>query len=250
MFLLFGGERIRFYDLHVSPSKGSDDASSLERIATLAHELGYAGIGCVVNFEGRSSITAWKERVRSTSKDTGVEIFLGIVAKNPRELKLLKKLRMEYDLLLVSGGELRLNRLAVETSEVDILAHPEQGKKEDSGMNHVLAKLAAKNSVAIEVNFREALSSDSLRRSLVLSHMRTNVRLAKKYEAPLIISSGATVWHELRDPKFLVSFGNLLGLELHEAKRALSKVPREMIERVRERQSDSWIMPGVKVVGR
>jgi ribonuclease P/MRP protein subunit RPP1 len=160
----------------------------------------------------------------------------------------LINIRRDYDLLLVRGTDLNLNRKAVETKEVDILTHPEYNRK-DSGLNHVMAKLAAKNQVAIEINFREILLSSKNTRSHIMRHIRENVKLCKKYKTSIIISSGAVSHWQLKDPKVLMSMGCLLGLELNEAKDALSKTPENMIKMIKERRDRRWIRPGVKVVG-
>jgi RNase P/RNase MRP subunit p30 len=39
-----------------------------------------------------------------------------------------------------------------------------------------------------------------------------------------------------------------LGLELSEAKKAISEVPKKIVEKMKERRSEKWVMPGVKVL--
>jgi ribonuclease P/MRP protein subunit RPP1 len=120
--------------------------------------------------------------------------------------------------------------------------------RQDSGLNHVLVKLAAKNNVAIEINFREILISSKKTRSKVLENMQKNIKLCKKLKAPIILCSGAISHWELRDPKTLVSFVSQLGLELKEAENCLSKIPENISKQSKERRSEKWIMPGVKVI--
>jgi len=156
-------------------------------------------------------------------------------------------LRRKYDVLLVRGGNVDLNRKAVETPEVDVLLHPEFGRY-DSGFNHIMAKLARENNVAVEVNFREILLSSKNTRSHILHNISENIKLCKKFHTPIIICSGAISHLQMKDPKVLMSMGTLLGLELNEAKKCLSEVPKNIINSVKEKQSKSWIKPGVKVV--
>jgi len=107
--------------------------------------------------------------------------------------------------------------------------------------------LAAENSVAIEINFREILLSSKNTRASIIHKIRENVKLCKKYKAPIIICSGAVTHWQLKDPKVLISMGVLLGLDLNEAKKAVSKVPENMIKMIKERKKN-WVMPGVKIV--
>ena len=83
---------------------------------------------------------------------TTVEILQGveIKAKNPDELRrMVDRFRDMADIIIVAGGELDINRAACENPKVDILSTPEKQRR-DSGIDHVMAKLAAENKVAID----------------------------------------------------------------------------------------------------
>jgi len=234
------------YDLHVH-SAFSGGESSLEEIASMTKRLGYKGICFAVyplNKKEESILKTDMERVR---KKINIEIFLGFEASNIKELTFLAKRRKEFDILLVRGGDLRLNRKACETPEVDILTHPEFGRN-DSGLDHVCTKFASKNNVAIEVNFRELVISTKKTRSMILKHMSHNVKLAKKYKTSIILCSGTISHWELRSPEVLISMACQLGLELKEAKRAIMEVPENIIKLVKERRGGEWIIPGAKVI--
>jgi len=235
-----------FYDLHLH-SEFSEGESSVEDFAKRAKILGFRGICFAIYYKDRKRVDQLKKKAVEVSKKTGTDIFIGLEATTLEELKKLIKIRRDYDLLLVRGAELNLNRKAVQTKEVDILTHPEYERK-DSGLNHTMAKLAAKNQVAVEVNFREILLSSKNTRSHIMRHIRENVKICKKYKAPIILSSGAVSHWQLKDPKVLISMGCLLGLELNESKEALSKSPENMIRMIKERQGKRWIRPGVRVI--
>jgi ribonuclease P/MRP protein subunit RPP1 len=237
---------MNFYDFHVH-SEFSEGESSIEEIAKRAKLLNYKGICFTTYLDDKSKIKKTKEIVSKLSKKIEVDIFIGFEARNTSELDKLIRLRRDYDVLLVKGSDLILNRKAVETKEVNILTHPEYNRK-DSGFNHVMAELAAENNVAIEVNFREILNSSKNTRANIMHKIKNNVELCKKYNVPVVICSGAVTHWQLRDPKVLISMGCLLGLELNEAKKAMSEVPENIIKMVKERQDEKWIRPGVKVV--
>jgi ribonuclease P/MRP protein subunit RPP1 len=234
------------YDLHLH-SAFSGGISSLEELASTAKVLGYKGICFVAYPLSKREEEILKAEIERIKKEFAIEIYLGFEARNVRELKFLAKRRKEFDVLLARGGNLQLNRVACETPEVDILTHPEFGRS-DSGLNHVLAKLAAKNNVAIEINFREILVSSKATRSRILSHISRNVMLAKKFKAPIILCSGAISHFEMRDAYSLISMATQLGLELKEAKDAITKVPSKIIEEIKKRRDERWIMPGVEVL--
>jgi ribonuclease P/MRP protein subunit RPP1 len=234
------------YDLHIHSAFSSGE-STLEEIVKTAKEFGYKGIGFISYPLKKEEEDLLKAEINRVSKEYNFEIYIGFEATNKMELKKLLNRRREFDLLLVRGGMNFMNRIAVENRGVDILTHPDYERK-DCGINHVLARLAKENEVAIEINFREVLNSEGLVRKNVLANHMEIIRLYKKFKFPLIISSGALSHWQIKDPKVLISYLVTLGLEMKEAKEALSVTPRKIIERAKEWRSDKWIMPGVKVV--
>lgn len=237
---------MRYFDLHIH-SAFSGGESSIEQLASTAKELGYAGICFSEYFQNEQRLKELKEEIEKVSRKIGIEIYLGFEARNAKELHHLLNRRKMFDILLVHGGDLEMNRLACETPEVDILTHPEN-RRTDSGLNHVLVKMAAENNVAIEVNFREILLTNKRTRSMVDKFIVQNIKLAKKFHAPLILCSGGVSHFELRDPLTLISMANQFGLGLKEAKECISKVPENIVKQFKERKSDKWVMPGVKIV--
>lgn len=235
------------YDLHVH-SAFSGGSSSLEELASTAKQLGYTGICFVAYPMSEREEGILKAEIERVKKIFKIEILLGFEARNRKELENLKRRRKEFDILLVRGGSLKMNRLAVETRGVQILTHPEY-ERFDPGLNHVLAKLAAKNNVAIEINFREVIVTSKRTRENVLRNISKDVMMAKKFHAPIIICSGALSHWMMRDPYVLSSFATQVGLELKEAKDAITKVPKKIIEEAKERRSKGWVMEGVKILG-
>ncbi len=235
---------MRFFDLHVH-SAFSEGESTIGQLAKRAKELGYSGICFSEYYEGRAQLEKLKAEIAKAQRKTKIEILLGFEARNTRELKRLADIKRMFNVLLARGGDLRMNRAAVETKEVNILTHPEHGRY-DCGMNHVMAKLAKKNNVAIEINFREILTSTKKTRSRILASMRDNIALAKKYKMPIILCSGAISHWELCDPLNMASMAEQLGMTLKHAKEAVSKVPEKIMKLAKERKGEKWIMPGVK----
>jgi len=237
---------MQFFDLHVH-SAFSGGESSIEQLATRAKQLGYSGICFAEYFKNENQIKELKEEIQKVEEKAGIEIFLGFEARNVKELNYLAKIRKRFDILLARGGDLKMNKEACETPEVDILTHPEYERR-DQGLNHVLVKEAAKNNVDIEVNFREILMASKKTRANVMSNIAKNIKLARKYNAEIVICSGAISEWELRDPIVLSSFGNLLGLELDTAEEAIGKNAGKIVEEIKKRKSEKWIMPGVRVI--
>jgi ribonuclease P/MRP protein subunit RPP1 len=164
-------------------------------------------------------------------------VFRGveIVSKNASKLHgLIGKYRNSVDVLVVHGGDENINRAAVENKNVDILAHPMTPK--DSGLNHVLARSACENNVAIEFNLDAIFKGRGGRRVHALSHFRKNVEIARKFDVPMIITSNAASRFDLRAPREIKN----------EAIAAISTVPAGIIARNRPRSG--FIRQGVEII--
>ena len=237
---------MKFFDLHVHTAF-SEGESSIEEMVEMARRLGYSGICLCFYFEDEKQMEIITAEVGSLRERSKIKVLLGFDARNKHELRFLRRRRRSFDILLVRGGNEKLNRKACETTEVDILTHPEY-KRNDSGLNHISMKYAAKNKVAIEINFREIMMTSKGSRSTVLSNIRKNIELAKKYGANLILCSGALNKWELRPPECMISMATLLGMELKDAKNSISGVPKSIIELSEEGKNEKWVMPGVRIL--
>ncbi len=234
---------MKYYDLHVEPNF-SQGENILEEFLEIAQELGYAGIVFIFPWKKNTLdfLIAEIERLNDIFK---AKPFLGFYVKSVREFKEAVKYRKFMDVLAVKGGDSRLNRLAVDKKEVDLLIHPEKGRK-DSGLNHIFARLAAKNNTFIELNFHELIASTE--RFKVLKKFFDNVKLAMKYKFNIVVTSGAYSKWELRDPISFVALLHELGFDLKTSKQMLSKNIEKMLKENRKRRKKEWIAPGVEVV--
>lgn len=193
---------------------------SSEETAELAEELGWTSTNCEFN-----------------------TVFLK--ADNWGELK--KKIRgkrEEADVLVFMGGDEELNRKAASDTRVDVLLHPEKGRK-DSGVNHVIAREASENKVAIGFDFKQ-LKTDKKARSHILKHWKRNLNLCEKFDTPYLISSGANDKYGLRSPRDLVSVIESLG---YNGRKAASHYPEKILERSEKASREDFVRPGVEKVG-
>lgn len=244
LFFFFKLKLMKFYDLHVH-SAFSGGKSTLEELAETFRNFGYNGFCFVIYPQSKKQIEKINEKIRKTSEKFNLEIYLGVEARNLKELKLLLKRRKQFDILLARGGDVNLNRVACSHAGVDILTHPSY-ERNDCGLNHILAKLATKNGVAIEINFREILISSKRTRAQVMKNFKDIIKLHKKFKFPLVVCSGAISHFEICDPFVLSSLLNLLGLGLKEAKDSVSKIPSKIINTALEKKKS--VLPGVRMV--
>ncbi len=183
---------------------------------------------------------ALKDSVKSLKSGIDVGLGIEINTKDSRDVKkIAKAVRRDVELVVVRGGTPEVNRIALETPEVDILTH-----QSDVKINHVLAKLASKNNVSVGFVFSNILLSYKRTRISLFSDMINNAKVLKKYRSPFIISSGSlSVW-DLRSPSDLLAFGKLLGFQENRVNQTMSD---RILRENRKRLGKKWVMPGVEI---
>lgn len=226
-----------FYDYHAH-------AENFDETIKTAKSLGLTGMCLVSNWTNIQDFQSFKKQVEPYKKEIDIVIGIEIKEKHTKIPELASNLREEAEIILVHGGDLEVNRAAVETAEVDILLHPELGR-EDSGIDHTMARLAKKNNVAIEFSLSDLIQSSKITRSKLLRSMLENAKLVRKYRVPFVLTSGAFGASGLRSASELFSLGKVLGFQDKEIKISMSD---SVIKENRKRLSGKWVMPGVEVV--
>jgi len=154
--------------------------------------------------------------------------------------------KLKNDLNIVEGG--KFNREVLSTKNIDILVSPEKNRKEDflhhrnSGLNHILCKLANKNKIAIGFSFNEVLKSKNVDRAKILGRMRQNIKLCRKYKVNMIIASFANDKYEMRSLNDLKSFSRVIGMSSLETKKIFTLVS-DILKRKKE-----YVVEGIKVL--
>lgn len=215
---------------------------SLEEALEASRRLGWKGFCLVVPWKGRGELEKIRKGIKSVE---GLDVSLGVeieVKRTSQVTKLARDVRKYCDVVIVRGGELEVNRAAVETPEVDMLVSPSNNL--NPGFNHIMARLCKKNNVSVCFAFHELLYSYKRSRSGVMSHFLEIAKLLRKYRAPFVIASGALSGWDMRSPSELISLGRVLGFQDREIKSSLSD---RIIRENRKRLSGKFIMPGVEI---
>ncbi|MBP1908791.1 ribonuclease P protein component 3 [Methanolobus bombayensis] len=226
-----------FYDLHVySVPEGKN---TIEEMASFSLRLGISGIAIT-----NPSQSCQPERAQVFDD---FEVFSGVEIRvdNPSRLHgMVGKYRKKTDVIVIRGGTENINRAAVENSNVDILSG--FGSMKDNGLNHILARSASDNDVAIAFDLGEVVSQRGGRRVRTLSNFRKDLALVRKYDVPFILTSNAGSCYDLRAPRELIALAGLFGMTKEEAISGLSSTPECIISR--NRPSKSYVFEGVEIV--
>jgi ribonuclease P/MRP protein subunit RPP1 len=242
-----------FFDFHIHPNS---------ELAIDAGKMGYSGVvltvcsrDCVNNpetlknlRESADNLVSVREKKSERKENQLPSIYIGVEidARNPADLKKkVQKFRKKVDVIMVHGGDLKINRSATEDPRVDILSHPYRTRV-DGGINHVLAVKAAENKVAMELNLKYFLLTHPNQRYRVLNQFQQIMKLYHKYNFPVVITSDARSLYDLRQPRDVMALAACFGMTEKESHDALSKTPQEIIERNEIR--NEIIIPGVQLI--
>ncbi len=119
------------------------------------------------------------------------------------------------------GRDDAFNRRAVETLKIDYLVSPERDvkrdglKQRDSGINHVVAKMAKKKDISIVIDFDEIKKLKGKEKALRLARIMQNIKICRKAKCDIKILGN------IDDKKGLISFVMSLGMSSSQARDAL-----------------------------
>lgn len=214
-----------------------DGTSTVARLALTASEQGYEGL--VIRNHGDSMAQYDPDRL---SSEFGIDVIDAVEVRaddRSRAAGFITSHRSQQTIVCVHGGQ--LNRLACEDERVDVLTHP----MIDSDFNHVLARAAADNGVRVEFNLARVLRTTGGTRVQALRGLKKLRELIEKYEAPYVVSADATSHLHLRAPPELIAVGKIIGFTEEQIREGLCEWER-LATRNRDRQSESFIEPGVR----
>ena len=123
----------------------------------------------------------------------------------------------------IVGGDDAFNRRVVESLRVDYLVSPELGikvdslKQRDSGINHVVAKIAREKGILIVVDFNSVRKLKGKEKALRLARIMQNVKICWKAGCSLKIGSFGASEKEVVGEKERRAFGLSLGMSSRQA---------------------------------
>ncbi len=209
-------------------------AEEERKASSFARALGWKGI-CILAGSGKEA---------GTAHEKGIELTRGILLQpqKPSDIeKAIDRYRKTTEVLAVKGGDIDINRTAIESVGIDMLISPYTDYSD--GMDHVTARLARKNNVHVGFAFSGLLHSARQTRADIFACMCSVASLVRKYKAPFVLASFGESAYDIRSPSDMLSFGRLLGFDDRRIKESMSGgIAREN----RKRLSGKWIMPGVE----
>lgn len=240
-----------FYDLNLKGSNYNNDYNLIKE----AYNFGWNYLNLQYSPEEFQNALNYKDKLIEdissfTVEDKPLDISFGlnINSSNVNTVrKTVNRFRNKSDFISVFGGTNEINRASLENRHVDVLSRPYY-KKSDCGLNHVLAKEAFKNQVAIELCFKDVLTNFLSYRAKVLANFRDIIALQRKFEFPLIITTGSENIFDIRSPIDISNFFKVLGLNDQEIKNGLMECPKSIVDFNKNRKN--FLFEGVHIVNK
>ncbi|MEM5831068.1 MAG: RNase P subunit p30 family protein [Candidatus Aenigmatarchaeota archaeon] len=209
--------------------------------------LDYKKVIIVEEFSKIKNIEEFDNMIKKIN--TNLEIFSGLIftEKNYKDLiRMNVNKRKKFDILLVRGGNLKLNREAVQNVFSDFLINPFENR-EDFGINHIFAKKAALNDIGIVIDFSSLKFKNLYEENKEYQKILEIAKLCRKYKVAFFVASFAKEKYDVKDFKFFEAFKYILGFEENEIKENWKRIEKILIENKKKR-SNKWIMPGVELI--
>jgi RNase P/RNase MRP subunit p30 len=223
-----------FADLHFCLNV--KDAAATLRMVNKAAALGYGLVAVPLAPETRADEIA---RLRAVCSEAGVD-FASRVDLRPRSqnelMSQVRRLRRKFEVVCVSCENKVVARQAAKDRRVDLLSFPLLDFRRRF-FDRAEAELASNSLAALEVV-----------RVRLLSSLRREVAVAKKFHVPVVVSSGVARELLLRKPREMGVLSFLFGLDEVSGLDAVSQSPVALVERNREKLSSGFVAPGIRVV--
>lgn len=240
-----------FYDLNLKGSNFDNDYSLIKE----AYNFGWNYLNLQYGPEEFENSLDYKDKLIEECSDFMIEdrpleinFGLSLNLKNPKTIrKTVNKFRKKSDFISVFGGSNEINREVLENRRIDVLSRPYY-KKNDCGINQVLAKESLKNQVAIELCFKDILINFLSYRAKVISNFRDIINLQRKFEFPLVISTGSENIFDVRSTRDITSFFKVLGLSDEEIENSFYKTPKSIVDFNKNREN--FLFEGVSIVNK
>ena len=237
----------RFVDLRLRPS--INDPDQVERMVRKSSELGYGLVGIPLPPNVTRDKVDQLQRICSDAKIDFVA-RVDFTPKTPGELlRNLRRFRRRFEIVSVTCTSKGVARQAAKDRRVDLLLFPAIDLRKRF-FDHAEAELASKALSCLEIEMAPLLSLSSFSRIRLLSRLRREVAIAKRFNVPVAISSGATKEHLMRRPHDYAALATLFDMPTPYALRALSEDPLAIVERNKEKLSPDYVAPGIRVVRR
>ena len=130
-------------------------------------------------------------------------------------------------MIAVLGRDDLFNRRVIETMKIHYLVSPEAGwrkdtlKQRDSGLNHVVAKIAREKAIAVVIDLSALNKLKAKDKALRLARIMQNVKICRRAKCKIKIATFAEKKQELISERDIQAFAFSLGMSSEQVKDAM-----------------------------
>jgi ribonuclease P/MRP protein subunit RPP1 len=184
--------------------------SSVKRMALEAHELG---------FDSLVAVNTPACEYSGVQVETGVVIGEVPAQEIPRQVK---RFRETGTVVSVLAGDNGRNRMVLGMRGVDILSGIHTTDRH--AFDHVTAKMAADNGVAIDISLAPVIHGRGVPRQKALDRYHDILLLQRRFDFPLVLSTHARSVLDMRPVREFSGLASVIGLDIPYVERALSHI--------------------------
>jgi ribonuclease P/MRP protein subunit RPP1 len=203
---------MKITDAAVFPYPNGD--TSVRRLALEAKSLGFDSLVAIDSPPG-------------SFDDVG--ILSGIIIQDAPMRDVINRVKRAKDsgaVISVSARDNGFNRAVIGLKGVHILRGIQAADK--TAFDHVTAKMAADNDVAIDIDLSVLIGSRGIARQRAIHRYHDMLTLEGRFEFPVTLSTHARSYLELRDVREITGLCTLIGMDTSKAEKALDSVGRIM----------------------
>jgi ribonuclease P/MRP protein subunit RPP1 len=157
----------------------------------------------------------------------GIEVLSGAILRDlPMRdvITRVKRARESGAVISVAARDNGFNRAAIGLKGIHILREIHTADK--TAFDHVAAKMAADNSIAVDIDLSVLLATRGSARQRAIHRYRDLLVLEQRFEFPVTLSSSASSYLELRAVREIAGICSLIGMDVPDVEKALGSVGR------------------------
>jgi ribonuclease P/MRP protein subunit RPP1 len=155
----------------------------------------------------------------------GIEICTGVIIKGIPLKDIISRIKKERNteaLVSVEAGDNSFNRSVISLKGVHSIRSIQSAEK--NAFDHVAAKMAADNRVAIDLDLSVIVSGRGSIRQRAMHRFRDVLILEQRFEFPLTLSSFAHSVLDMRAVREITGLCSIIGMDIPDVEKAFSGV--------------------------
>jgi ribonuclease P/MRP protein subunit RPP1 len=157
----------------------------------------------------------------------GVDVLSGILIRDVPVKDIIPRVKRARDagtVVSVCARDNGFNRAVIGLKGVHILREIQASDR--NGFDHVAAKIAADNNVAIDFDLSVLIALRGVARQRAIHRYRDILALERRFGFPVTLSSHARSYLDMRAVREITGLCSLIGMDIPDAERALDSVGR------------------------